>query len=540
MRLLALKLEDIDRVRARKLMTLASGNLHGNKSFSVSSEGSEMKLKALQCQFTWNIERSDFSGFESETLLFRIRFCPARCHAIYYNILAFVSHLEGDNGTALEFLSKAEEALQERKDDTELLVTYGNYAWVHYHSDNLVTMGVYLKKVEEITKTLPQRDILPLIHGEKGWTFLRLGASLYERSRESFEKALEGEPENVSHNVGYAVVLYRLEGIKREKTWRSSWRMCSKTTIQLDKAFNLEPEDAESEQRDEERSLRLVKKALEIAPDSLQITRYVGKYFRIKGCVEKSLEVFHQALDLAPNVPILHHQIGLCHKQLLKKETSAEKIRIQANECIRYFSRAVELQPSNSSARVDLAEAYVMAQLEDEAERLFKELLRDQNVNGTDLQKCRVCYGCFLMYQRRNDVRAVEQFRLAYQMPNKTSDRDKAGKKLRQLAERMAERGRGMDEWEIMDFLKRADKQQRKNSAEDAARCKMAATAGSKMAATAGSKMAAPAGSKMATTAGSKMASSAGSKMAATAGSKMAAGDADDLANSFDKGMTLK
>ncbi|KAM6951592.1 interferon-induced protein with tetratricopeptide repeats 1-like [Aplochiton taeniatus] len=469
----------------------------------------ESKLKAVQCHFTWDLDRCDIDDRQgiSEKLPNRIKFCPSRYHALYFNILAFVSHLEGDNGTALGFLSEAEERLKGRKDDTELLVTYGNYAWVHYHSDNLEEVEVYLKKVEEITKTLPQKDILPIIHGQKGWTFLRLGASLYERSRESFEKALEGEPENVSHNAGYAVVLYRLEGM--EKQFRVFRGESSRATIQLEKALNLEPDNTEvmvllalklqSEKRDRARALRLVTQALEMSSDVPQITRYVAKYFRMEGDERKSLEVLEKALDKIPTSSFLHHQIGLCHKHRLillhQRSASAMEIRAQAEECIIHFSKAVDLKPSNTYARVNLAESFADAQHQREAERIFNELLRDKKVKEADVQHCQVAFGLFLMYKKKNIYAATEQFKAAYKVPIESSDRVKAGKKLEQLAQMMRNRGKGNESREIVEFLKIANKQTKESGT---------------------------------------------SKMATSARFKMAAGAADDLADTFGKGMKLK
>ncbi|XP_067100843.1 interferon-induced protein with tetratricopeptide repeats 5-like [Osmerus mordax] len=252
----------------------------------------EAKLKALQCHFTWGIDKADIADLKSlfrELLNFK-KSCHARYHPICFNILAFVSHLEGDSGVALGFLKKAEKVLRERKDDTELLVTYGNYAWVHYHAGNKDEVTVYLEKLQEIYKAHPKVSMnpcdLPIIHGEKGWSFLRLGVTFYQRARDSFQKAVEGMPDNVSFNVGYAFVLCRLEGLGRQRG-AGGGEEAGDAIKQLRKALDRDPDNAEvmallalklqNQSTGRQEATRLVKQALRLAPDVPQVTRYVAK-----------------------------------------------------------------------------------------------------------------------------------------------------------------------------------------------------------------------------------------------------------------------
>uniref|UniRef100_A0A4W5PTT3 Interferon-induced protein with tetratricopeptide repeats 9 n=1 Tax=Hucho hucho TaxID=62062 RepID=A0A4W5PTT3_9TELE len=419
-----------------------------------------MSMKALEYHFTWGIMKGDIKELDSlpEKLLDRImRFITPKYHATYFNLLAFLSHLEGNNVSALEYLHKSESVLKDRQDDTELLVTYANFAWVHYHSGNLDDVDNYIGKLENINKAFPSalniQGSLPSVHGEKGWSLIRLGDIFYRRVKESFQKALEGEPDNASFNVGYALVLYRLEGMVKNKRVSS---VMTAAANQLRKALSLEPDNSElmvllalklkKNQENKLESMKLIKEALRLSPDVPHVLSYVAKYFKNEGSINESLQVLGKALELAPNSHFLHHQIGLCHKQQIKAKVEV---------CIHHFSRAVDLKPSNIHARVNLAAAYGNNYQLEEAMKIFTVLLEDKSLSDSDKQLFYTGFGTFLYYRKRDEDGAVTQFKNAYQIPNESWDRKQAGKRLKQIAERWQANKNRLDEAsEILSFLK--------------------------------------------------------------------------------------
>ncbi|XP_064175782.1 interferon-induced protein with tetratricopeptide repeats 9 isoform X3 [Anguilla rostrata] len=442
----------------------------------------EAKLKELECPFTWDINKCDIEDLDGipEKLLDRVKFCPRRYHATYLNILSFVSHMKGNNEGALEYLSKAEATLTADKQvQTEFLVTYANFAWVHYHSGHLGDVETYLGKLEEICKGVSGGSQyscnLPVIHGEKAWTFLRLGATYYKRAKVSFQKALEGDAENVSFNVGYGVVLYRLEGLVQDERLRSEE---SEAIPQLKKALLLEPNNAEvmvllalKLQRSEaHNSQKLIEDALKLSPDVPQVMRYVAKYFRTQDSTEASLDVLEKALEQTPNSSFLHHQIGLCYKKQLinmlqpgsGSRVPATLKRAKAEQCIQCFRKAVGLKPSNIHARINLAEAYGENQQLNEAEKIFTELLQDESLRDPDKQHVHTSYGLFLFYKKKAEDRAVAQFKAAYRMKIQSYNRRQAGKRLEKIAERWRKNRRAAEASQILAFLRAEDK----NSAE--------------------------------------------------------------------------
>nr|XP_029540536.1 interferon-induced protein with tetratricopeptide repeats 5-like isoform X2 [Oncorhynchus nerka] len=446
----------------------------------------EVKLKALECHFTWGIRKGDIKDLDSlpEKLLDRImRFTTPKYHATYFNLLAFLSHLEENNVSALEYLHKAESALKDRQDDTELLVTYANFAWVHYHSGNLDDVDAYIGKLEIISKGIPSalniQGSLPSVHGEKGWSLIRFGGLFYMRVKESFQKALEGEPDNASFNMGYALVLYRLEGMVKNKRVSS---VMTAAANQLRKALSLEPDNSElmvllalklqKNQENKVESLKLTKEALRLSPDVPHVLRYVAKYFRYEGSINECIQVLGKALELSPNSHFLHHQIGLCHKQQLIQmfeqkreggEVKVGQIKAKVLVCIRHFARAVDLKPSNILARVNLAEAYGNNYQLEEAMKIFINLVKDESLNDSDKQHCYTSFGLFLFHKKKDEGRAATQFKNAYQIQIESWDRKEAGKKLKQIAERCQTNKRRVGEAsEILAFLATVDKEERK------------------------------------------------------------------------------
>nr|XP_046211147.1 interferon-induced protein with tetratricopeptide repeats 5-like isoform X1 [Oncorhynchus gorbuscha] len=438
----------------------------------------EVKLKALECHFTWSIRKRDIKELDSlpEKLLDRImRFTTPKYHATYFNLLAFLSHLEENNVSALEYLHKAESALKDRQDDTELLVTYANFAWVHYHSGNLDDVDAYIGKLEIISKGIPSalniQGSLPSVHGEKGWSLIRFGGLFYKRVKESFQKALEGEPDNASFNMGYALVLYRLEGMVKNKRVSS---VMTAAANQLRKALSLEPDNSElmillalklqKNQENKVESLKLTKEALRLSPDVPHVLRYVAKYFRYEGSINECIQVLGKALELSPNSHFLHHQIGLCHKQQLIQmfeqkreggEVKVGQIKAKVLVCIRHFARAVDLKPSNILARVNLAEAYGNNYQLEEAMKIFTVLLEDKSLSDSDKQLCSTGFGTFLYYRKMDEDGAVTEFKNAYQIPIESWYRKQAVKRLKQIAERwQANKKRVGEASEILSFLK--------------------------------------------------------------------------------------
>ncbi|XP_062382150.1 interferon-induced protein with tetratricopeptide repeats 1B-like [Sardina pilchardus] len=428
------------------------------------------KLKNLECLFTWDINKGDINDLKGvpEKLLDRVKYCPRRYNATYFNILAFVSHLQGKTDTALEYLAKSEAVLKEEKqDEAEFLVTYSSFAWLHHHLGNMKDMETYLSKVKSISDG---GDIA--VEAEKGWSFIRLGSKFYPRAKESFQKALKAKPNSVSYNVGYAIVLYRLEELVRTDV--KDMPEDSPAARQLQRALDLDPTDAEvmvllalkHQGFDSSKCRELISKALTGCPDVPHVTRHAGRYFRRESSIVEALKILEEAVKRAPNSSFLYHQMGQCHWQevvTMKKSGKwrADSVQVKAAlaESIRNFSKTVELKPSNTYAWVHLAIAYGEDRRLEDAKAIFIKVLSDDSLSDTERQHCHNKYGSFLRHQMKSKTQAVDQFKMAYRIGIDSRDRQEARENLRQIGIDTAKSWRAQEDDGILAFLSEVDRQ---------------------------------------------------------------------------------
>ncbi|XP_028826196.1 interferon-induced protein with tetratricopeptide repeats 1-like [Denticeps clupeoides] len=515
------------------------------------SDKIDPELDGLECLYTWQVEIDSGSHRKiRQNLLEKVQQSPLHYQATYFNILAFVLHLEGETEMALEYLCKAEEALKEdKRDETDFIVTYSSFAWIHHHLRNQKDMERYRDKVRSISR----EGAAATVHGEKGWSFLKLGSMFFERSKESFEKALELNPENPSYNMGYGVVLYRIEDLDKKHEIKPEYSAAVK---QLRKTLSLDSGYSEAmtllalkvQKYDEREADELIVKALVLSPDVPHIIAYVDTYLRfissnkrlleilksalfqtptsvflnhqaglcykkkymqliksgrrdeaaadVKECIrflseavrldpsntnammnlaeayaedhqlQKAIDIFKKALVQSPNSDILNHQTGLCYMKKyiqLIKSGRRDEAAAHVKKCIRFLSEAVRLDPSNTNAMMNLAEAYAEDHQLQRAEETFTNLIKECQLKEKDKQHCHFIYGKFLFFKRNDEDRSVEQYKEAYKIQVYSGDRKKAGERLRQVARHK----RGQMSNEIWAFL--ADEDEKSNKGGDLA-----------------------------------------------------------------------
>uniref|UniRef100_A0AAY4DFI2 Uncharacterized protein n=1 Tax=Denticeps clupeoides TaxID=299321 RepID=A0AAY4DFI2_9TELE len=391
------------------------------------SDKIDPELDGLECLYTLQVEID--SGIQQS---------PLHYQDTYFSILAFVLHLEGETEMALEYLCKAEEALKEdKRDETDFIVTYSSFAWIHHHLKNQKDMERYRDKVRSISR----EGAAATVHGEKGWSFLKLGSMFFERAKESFEKALELNPENPTYNMGYGVVLYRIEDLDKKHEIKPEYSAAVK---QLRKTLSLDSGYSEAmtllalkvQKYDEREADELIVKALVLSPDVPHIIKYLVHY--IKKCSpEESLEMIKSALVQTPTSN--YYEVGVCYKEKyvqLIKSGRRDEAAAYVKKCIRFLSEAVRLDPSNTNAMMNLAEAYAEDQQLQRAEEIFTNLIQEGQLGEKDKQHCHFIYGRFLYFKRNDEDRSVEQYKEAYKIQVYSGDRKKAGERLRQVATR--------------------------------------------------------------------------------------------------------
>jgi Flp pilus assembly protein TadD len=82
-----------------------------------------------------------------------------------------------------------------------------------------------------------------------------------------------------------------------------------------------------------EEGIRLLEKAVEIKPESVEALKDLGVAYGLQKQFNKSIEVFEKALELSPNDPQLYINQGINYRQTGKENMAAL-----------YFRKARELQ----------------------------------------------------------------------------------------------------------------------------------------------------------------------------------------------------
>ncbi|XP_043109914.1 interferon-induced protein with tetratricopeptide repeats 10 [Puntigrus tetrazona] len=384
------------------------------------------KLHQLECHFTWALIKDDIDLNDILNRLeeqIKLDFAKKERLARTYSALAYVQFLLGLHEEAHNSLMISVKLHTECHGDEfhkTLIVTYGNLAWLNYHMKNYTECENYLKRLQEINETLQTEfSSVPEVLGEKGWTFLKFSRKYYDRAKQCFRRALDLEPEEGEWNAGYAISLYRTD---YEKCTLED----SHTIKQLRLAIETNPDDdvlkvllslrlmVYKKYREAE---SLVEKALESSPDHPHVMRYVAKFFRNQGSVDRSIALLKRALERSPNSSFIHHQLALCYKmkkiQLLQEgshHTKGSRVQQIRNQCIYHLEKATSLTAFFISAMSDLALMYGENHDMSRAEELFQVTFKAAEEKNDNLHVVNLCYAEFQLYSHRCEQLAIKHY----------------------------------------------------------------------------------------------------------------------------------
>ncbi|XP_062988980.1 interferon-induced protein with tetratricopeptide repeats 5-like [Elgaria multicarinata webbii] len=424
---------------------------------NISKDSLEKILQQLECHFTWMLLKEDVDPDEfEERILEQIEFLQSRSKVRNYNLLAYVKYLNGKKEEALENLQKAEEAVKIEypgEIEKQSLVTWSNRAWVCYHMDKLTESETYTKMVESVCKqhgsASPYKMKLPQIYCEKGWALLKFGGNYYEKAKESFEKALEEEPENPEFNAGYAITVYRMEDYYEKKSAAEG-----SSLEPLKRAVRLNPDDAFvvpllalklQETNKVKQGEKYIEEALAKHPDIPYVLRYAAKFYRKKNDTQRSLLYLKKALELTPNSGFLHHQIGLCYRAQYLEKKKGKRHAFQEMEliytCIFHFKKVVERKTKFVYAYLDLANMYAEGGQLQAAEDIFRKLFAMSKLTCAEKQQIHFHYGCFQEFHKKSESEALEHYLKGLKIENESFERNKCKRSLGKLIDKRIKKG---------------------------------------------------------------------------------------------------
>ncbi|XP_060794934.1 interferon-induced protein with tetratricopeptide repeats 5-like [Neoarius graeffei] len=416
------------------------------------------RLLQLECHFTWALNKNDV---DLTDLLNRIEeqitldlgggTGVARAHSYK----GFVKFLLGSNTEALSNFERSVELTKSHGNDCDklLVVAYGDLAWLYYHMGNFTECESYLNKLSEIKVKYPSVPYAEVL-GEKGWTFLKFSRKYYERAKECFKKALELEPEEGEWNSGLATVLYRLKYILQESA-ASNETSTENSIDQLRRAIAMKPDDdvlkvllalsliAHKKYNEAE---SLVEQALESSPEHPHVLRYVAKFLRIQGSVDRSIALLKTALEKVTNAAFIHYQLGLCYKQKIQNlrfagshhRTGAE-IKQAQEQCIYHLEMATKLNSGFIAAMSDLALQYGEKQDMQRAEEMFQKTFQTAKERNETCWYVHFCYAEFQQYSMKCEPAAIKHYIECLKINPNRSHGKKSAERLENIAKRRIE-----------------------------------------------------------------------------------------------------
>ncbi|XP_035259311.1 interferon-induced protein with tetratricopeptide repeats 1B-like [Anguilla anguilla] len=398
------------------------------------------KLRQLECHFTWELNYTHLNDLQIR-LKNEIELASEKDKNIgwFYGNLAFTKYMQRLLEKARDDLTKAEEHIRKQHGDNcekQLIVTYGNFAWVYYHKGEHEKSQTYLDKLEGIKKKFPTESpsaLHPETYGEKGNAFMKFFHQYNEKAKECFEKAVELEPEEIAWNEGYAVALYRTESNL------TSFEE-SPASRQLRRVLELDPNNAHimallglkhADYEEYQKAEELMERAMKLDPDKPYVIQYVAKFYRKIGKVEESIALLKRALEITPDSALLHHQLALSYGW---KTANNEETEDLSGLRIQHLEQAISLKPSFVLAMVELGRVYAEIRDNRKAEEMFKKAIEAANDSNEYHQIAYLKYANFLLYQERSVPMAVVYYKKGLQLQKDTTQWNVCARRLEKIA----------------------------------------------------------------------------------------------------------
>ncbi|CAM4483492.1 unnamed protein product [Lepidochelys olivacea] len=419
------------------------------------------KLQALQCHFTWNFEIRDQVDAVHllQTLALRIAHTHYQNQPTLLAMQAYLCHLQGQYEDALQSLREAEKILQRDHPDNfprQVLVIYGNYAWIYYHLAHYDLVELYLDKVRKICSSLKSRSPhaaqIPEIHAQKGWSLLAAGFRNGKEATECFQMALREDEANGEFLAGLAIAAFA--------SWDHSYNSTSWNEAR-EKLEDIIPEQQQNyeakvylaeilKKSDRQQAEALLEDVVQNSLDP-EVLRHAAKFFE-REFVKKKISILERAISLKPNYHLLHYDLGYCYKIQLWGAKSSRREEILA-AAIEAFKKAVQKDPASVFSRLALAEMYGESTPHYQ-EEIYLNLLSEMPSLSKKCQQA-VClhWGNFLFYQQKSVWEAAEMYKTGFAIPDNYPERQLLKRKLEKVAEIFQQNSQTTEAEAIRDFI---------------------------------------------------------------------------------------
>ncbi|XP_070610631.1 interferon-induced protein with tetratricopeptide repeats 5-like [Erythrolamprus reginae] len=420
------------------------------------------KLQRLQCHFTWDFEVKDKVSIRHTliTLALRLEHGPLRNRGTYLALKAYLRYLEGKPKEALDILQEAKETLRKEAQGTfsrQVLLVYGNYAWIYYHLTDYEKVDLYLAQIRQICRDLsspePYSALIPEVYAQKGWSLLAMGFRNGLLAKECFQKALELQEPSVELQEGLAFSTF------------ASWTHCYDEKLQEDGQKLLEglirshPENYEAKiylaqiirNKDQERARQI---ANDVVQNTLnpELLRYVSKIYR-GPFLPQAISTLKKAITLCGDYSLLHYDLGIYYMTLLDRGSEENRAEI-VEDAIRCIKRSLETNPESMFSRLKLAKLYgERCQLYEE--EIYLSMMEEL---PTASKRCQQSFylhwGDFLLRKKGQRQAALQAYEACFEVPgDHPLEQKQLEQRLKELARAFRSEGEMQQERAVLSLL---------------------------------------------------------------------------------------
>ncbi|XP_065435422.1 interferon-induced protein with tetratricopeptide repeats 1-like isoform X1 [Chrysemys picta bellii] len=421
------------------------------------------KLQALQCHFTWNFEIRDKVDATHilQTLTLRIAHTHNQNQPVLLAMQAYLYHLQGQYEDALQSLREAEEILQRDHPDNfprQVLVIYGNYAWLYYHLAHYDLVELYLDKVRKICSSLsrsPYAAQITEIHAQKGWSLLAAGLRNGREATECFQMALREDKANGEFLAGLAIAAFASWTHTRKPVfWEAAKKKLGAIIREQQQNYEAKVYLARILKRaDRQQAEALLEDVVQNSLDP-EVLRNAAMFFQPE-FIEKTISILERAISLNPNYHLLHYDLGYCYKIQLKEAKSGRGEILAA--AIEAFKEAVQKDPVSVFSKLALAEMYG-ENTPHYQEEIYLNLMSEMpSLSKKCQQAVYLHWGDFLFYKQKSLGEAAEMYKAGFAIPDGYLERLQLKKRLEEVAGEFQQSSQTAEAKDIHDFIQQTE-----------------------------------------------------------------------------------
>ncbi|XP_020515047.2 interferon-induced protein with tetratricopeptide repeats 1B [Labrus bergylta] len=406
----------------------------------------EVKLEALQCHFTWDLNFSMPKLFSLRDRLQDIGTEEGYSWLGHiYNLQGYVHFRLGLPGDAQRFFGKAAEAFRQIRNTVSdegawLVVNHGNLAWLHYHNGEQAESQAHLLRVNALMRTYPspsQDELHPEIYAERAWTLMNFGADKKSSAADFFQRALRMQPDVVEWHTSHVLALVSTSRKELGADILDKMRIATEhdpDNLYL-AALYLEARGKKGNRIGEE-ARELARRVLRKPVSSYSGIEPLLRLYRMYVSMDEAIDLAEEVLERHPDERYLKRCAAFCYKSRILSDSDSPLERSIIVRAITLSKEVIPLYPHSSLKRkMDLANIYAKTNNQEKADQIYEELLE----SGLDPEGAQILYNYYAKYlhfSRNETKKSIEYHMRAAEIPIPSHYREHSIKTLQRIRER--------------------------------------------------------------------------------------------------------